>query len=562
MPVRYESNPRPVDDWLTEIDRSRLVLPRFQRMEAWGASQVEELLQSVVDGLPVGAVLLLQVTGKPEFAYRALEGAPEAPEQEGHIREMLLDGQQRLTALWRSLNDDYPRDSYFLRVFATGDIDPEDLPIVERVRHYTRNGKKYPLWASRPDDIYGRGLIPISLLNPDREKDAEEWVDQVTRDASRDDYRSLNKQVSQYREVVKRFQIPYIRLMAGTEPEAVIATFTKMNTQGTPLSPFDLVVARMEMHDIDLHNLSERLWTNIPALKRFSRVDDLDILRALTLLGGKKPTRTNVLRLDPDHLRSRWNDLESGTRRALEFLRDEMIFDGDRIPTEAVLPVLFALWAEIPEGGIEEGNARTLLRKYIWRAFFSVQYERAVNTAAQQDFKALRECLKGNEAEIPVMGSELPESPDEFVEAGWPKRRDRIARAILCVTLRGQAKDIYDAKPISATNIRSREYHHLFPKKYLRDQGMLEEDLANRALNVALVTWKTNRQISATNPRQYLQDASDQILDDSELRSRLHSHLIPVDPFLEQEYEAFLVQRAEMVFKGMQGLVEGKDWHP
>jgi len=528
-------------------------------MEAWGASQVEELLQSVVDGLPVGSVLLLQVSGKPEFAYRALEGAPEEGEP---IQEMLLDGQQRLTALWRALNDNYRQDSYYLRVFATGDIDPEDLPMVERVRHYTRNGKKYPLWTSDPKQVYGRGLVPISILNPDREREAEEWVDLVTQDASRDDYKSLNKQVSQYRETVKHFQIPYIRLTSGTEPEAVIATFTKVNTQGTPLSPFDLVVARMEMHDIDLHSLSERLWMNVPALKRFSRVDDLDILRALTLLGGKKPTRTNVLRVDPKHLRTHWNDLEIGTRRALDFLQDEMIFDGDRIPTEAILPVLFALWAEIPEGGIEEGNARTLLRKYIWRAFFSVRYERAVNTVAQQDFKALRRQLQGEDVEIPVMSAKLPESPDELVEAGWPRRRDRIARAILCVTLRGQAKDIYDARPISATNIRSREYHHLFPKKYLRDQGMLDEDLMDKALNVALVTWKTNRQISATNPRQYLQDASDKILGDDELRNRLDSHLIPVEPFLEEDYEAFLAQRARLVFKGMQALVEGQDWHP
>lgn len=558
MPVLYESNPRPVFEWLTEIDKRRLVLPRFQRMEAWGRSQVEELLQSVVDGLPIGAVLLLEVTGEPDFAYRALEGAPEEGEP---VREMLLDGQQRLTALWRALNADYERDSYFLRVFPNGDVDIEDIPIVERVRHYKRRGKKYPLWTQDPKQVYERGLIPIPILNPDREKEAEEWVDLVTQEASRDDYRDLNKQVSKYRETVKHFQIPYIRLTKETEPEAVIATFTKVNTQGTPLSPFDLVVARMEMYDIDLHYLSESLWTNVPALKRFSRVDDLDILRALTLLEGKKPTRTNVLRLKPGSVKEGWSAIENGTRRALDFLQDEMIFDGDRIPTEAILPVLFALWAEIAEGGIEEGNARTLLRQYIWRAFFSDRYERAVNTAAQQDFKALREALAGVEVDIPIMSAEMPEDPRRLEEAGWPKRRDRLARAILCVTLRGQAKDIFDGQPITATNIRSREYHHLFPRKYLRDQGILEGDLADRALNVALVTWKTNRQISAASPREYLQDASDKILDDDELENRLQSHLMPIEPFLEEEYGEFLKQRAGMVFEGMQALAKGKDWH-
>jgi hypothetical protein len=558
MAVRYESNPRSLSDWLTEIKQRRLVLPRFQRVEAWGPSQVKELLQSVVDGLPVGAVLLLEVSGKPEFAYRVLEGAPVYGEP---IREMILDGQQRLTALWRALNDDYARDRYFLRITADDSVDLEDLPIVERVRHYERDGKTYPLWTSSPEQVHGRGLIPISLLNPEREKEAEQWVDKVTQKETRTAYKILNKKVSGYREALKFFDIPYIRLTAGTEPEAVIATFTKVNTQGTLLSPFDLVVARMEMHDIDLHALSESLWTNVPALKRFSRVDDLDILRALTLLSGKKPTRTNVLSLSPDHLKSRWDDLERGTRRALDFLRDETILDGDRMPTETILPALFALWAEVPEGGIEEGNARTLLRKYIWRAFFSNRYELAANTAVLQDFRALRERLRGSQVDVPVMTAELPESANDFLEVGWPKRRERLARAILCLSLRGQAKDIYDGRPVTATNVVSREYHHLFPKKYLRDKG-LEEDQADRALNVALITWKTNRQISATSPRQYLEDAANKMLDNQELEDRLLSHLIPVEPFLQEDFEAFLQQRAEMVFRGMEALIEGKDWHP
>jgi hypothetical protein len=560
MAVRYESNPRSLSDWLTEIRQHRLVLPRFQRMEAWSPSQVKELLQSVADGLPIGAILLLEVSDKPEFAYRALEGAPESGEP---IREMLLDGQQRLTALWRALNDDYLNDEYakdqfFLKVEPDDSTDQDDLPVVVRVRHYERDGKRFPLWPSSPEQVFERGLIPISILNPEREKEAEQWVEGVTHNDHKT-YKILNRRVSNYRVALSQFEIPYIRLKAGTQPEAVIATFTKVNTQGTPLSSFDLVVARMEIHGIDLHALSESLWENVPALKRFSRIDDLDILRALTLLGGKKPTQSNVLNLRPAHLTSRWADLERGTRRALDFLQDEGILDGDRIPTESILPALFALWAEVPEGGIEEGNARTLLRKYIWRGFFSDRYERAVNTAVLQDFRALRERLRGSQVDIPIMSVELPKSPEVFLEAGWPKRRDRLARAVLSVTLRGQAKDIFDGKPITATNVLSREYHHLFPKKYLRDKG-IEEDQADRALNVALITWKTNRQISATSPRRYLEDAAKKILDEQELEDRLQSHLIPIDTFLREDFEGFLQQRAKMVFQGMEALIEGKDW--
>lgn len=551
----YESNPRALEDWLSEIKQRRLVLPRFQRMEAWGPSQVQELLQSVIDGLPVGAVLLLEVSGEPEFAYRVIEGAPKEGEP---VREMILDGQQRLTALWRALNDDYPDDRYFLRISTDGSIDPEDLPIVERERLYRRDGKMYPRWVSVPKQVYDRGLIPISLLNPDREQEADEWVDSVAE--SREVYKALSQQLRRYREQVKRFEIPYIRLKASTKPEAVIATFTKVNTQGTPLSPFDLVVARMELHGVDLHALSDSLWTKVPGLRRFTRVDDLDILRALTLLSGRKPTQSNMLKLEPNFLEREWSRLERGVQRALSFLEGEMVFDGERIPTEVILPVLFALWAEVPEGGVEEGNARTLLRQYIWRAFFSNRYERAVNAAVFQDYIALRERLQGSRVKAPIMEAELP-GLEELANAGWPKRRDRLARAILCVTLRGQAKDIYDGRPVTVENIVAREYHHLFPKKYLRDRGMGDEE-TDKALNVALITWRTNRQISAASPRMYLEKAASKMLDDEELADRLRSHLIPMEPFLEEDFQEFLRQRAEMVYRGMEALVDGKDWRP
>jgi hypothetical protein len=94
----------------------------------------------------------------------------------------------------------------------------------------------------------------------------------------------------------------------------------------------------------------------------------------------------------------------------------------------------------------------------------------------------------------------------------------------------------------------------------LKNKG-IEEDQADVALNAALITWKTNRQISAASPRKYLEDAASKMLDDRELRDRLQSHLIPVEPFLEEDYEGFLRQRAKMVFHGMHVLTDGRDWH-
>ena len=59
------------------------------------------------------APLDLEVGEKEPFVSRTMAGAPEKGDR---IVEHLLNGQQRLTALWRSLTDDYPDRTYFVQM--------------------------------------------------------------------------------------------------------------------------------------------------------------------------------------------------------------------------------------------------------------------------------------------------------------------------------------------------------------------------------------------------------------------------------------------------------------
>jgi hypothetical protein len=93
---------RLLPEWFNRIQTGQIKLPRFQRYEAWGAAEVASLLEAVLRELPAGAALILEVGDSERFVSRSMEGAPPPSER---VNEHLLDGQQRLTALWRSLND-------------------------------------------------------------------------------------------------------------------------------------------------------------------------------------------------------------------------------------------------------------------------------------------------------------------------------------------------------------------------------------------------------------------------------------------------------------------------
>jgi len=152
----------------------------------------------------------------------------------------------------------------------------------------------------------------------------------------------------------------------------------------------------------------------------------------------------------------------------------------------------------------------------------------------------------------------LPEIED-LIEADWPKRKSRLARSILVTTLRGGAKDLYSGEVISPDNISIRQYHHIFPKSYLEKRDYSEEEI-NQALNVALITPTANRKISAKRPRDYIQEIENNSIED--IKERLKTHMIPLEPLIDEDYEEFIKQRAQMVYKGMSELTNGKDWRP
>src|SRR5439155_26938264 len=106
-----EARNRTLPEWVNRVSSGQIRLPRFQRYEAWGHDRVCGLLQTVLRELPAGATLILEIGDKEPFISRPIRGAPSPTER---ATEHLLDGQQRLTALWRSFYDNYEDRMYFV----------------------------------------------------------------------------------------------------------------------------------------------------------------------------------------------------------------------------------------------------------------------------------------------------------------------------------------------------------------------------------------------------------------------------------------------------------------
>ena len=592
MGTGSEAQNRMVNDWLIRVGSGQLRLPSFQRGVAWDSNRVVSLLQTIIEDLPLGVALVLEVGDQEQFISRPLASVPEQPTT---VTEHLLDGQQRLTALYRALHDNDPKATYFVH-FPELDIDPknddEEVNVRKEPRWKNSEGTVFPIWTKSPSECLKRGLIPVRLLNPMFDG-VDDWVESATVGLEPDDelddlveYRhalkyatsrrtQIRKLIAGKREILKHFNLPYLRLPATTSKHTALGVFVKMNTNAKPLKAHDIVVAELEgATGILLKDLEEELNQKLPKLGRYTSLETA-VLQTSALLQGKIPSQRGFFEMDYSVFAENWERMEKGLDRAVQLLESIHILDSERLPSVVPLPVVAALLASEPDLGDQRAISDRLMRRYVWRAFFTSRYESAAASRAFVDYKGLRDVLDGfsKEHDVPILNEDqypLPTRKD-LMNAGWPKRKSSLARAILAASAYFGARDFADDTQLTAENIQNREYHHVFPDKLLKDAGI--ESM--RALNCVLITWKTNRTIGRLDPISYLEDRAQRAPDAADIEQRLETHLTPylalknAGPYLAQssedlrsavepDFSAFLVARAEIVGRFMEHVCRGE----
>ena len=555
--VELEARNRSLEGWFGEIESGKVRLPRFQRFEAWNYSTISSFLESVLNGLPVGVALILEVGDGEIFQSRPIRGVTTSTER---CTEHLLDGQQRLTALWRALNDDY-EDRVFLIREENGEI------------HVTPEWRRK--WMEDPVKCWDRGRVPVYLCRPgnDGEQQANEWKDtaagpSITNALER--YKEITKKVDRYRNRFASFNIPFLSLPTSTTRATAIDVFVRMNTSSARLTTFDIVVAQFEARTGEsLHERLEHIKSKVPRLSTYRDSVENVLLHVAALREGKPLRKSSFLELNLKKLLDDFPQIEEGMNFAVDVLRSEKVFDSLRLPTADVIPVLCALHPHLPDGPDELGNAMTLVRAYLWRAFTTNRYDSGMNTGTLQDLKGLVTELGGGPRAAHIFDEERYQllTARDLLRAGWPKARTRVGRAVLGAALRQGALDLADGSSVTPENISHRQYHHLFPDAYLK-KHLPDEDAerAQRALNCALISPATNRRIGAKPPLAYLRERiNNSTLGEQEIRRRLESHLIPWDEFVIEKpevsasYHQFLLARSELIVKALADLCHGRE---
>lgn len=586
---------RELAEWFSKIKAGEIKLPRFQRNEAWDRKRITSLLTVAVNNLPLGITLVLNVGENKKFVDRYLKTAPETG---GRITEHLLDGQQRLTAFWRMMHNNYKWVTYYVYIpefdKVKDSLSFDDVTGYGQTRWPSKD-KIFPLWADKPDDCYKRGLIPSHLLRPgDMQSEIDHWINSALKEnmpsESVENYRVkidqfyktkevLKDKIIELREIISHYNLPFLALPESTPKETALNVFINMNTNSKPLSLYDIIVAEIEgVKGVSLHTLEKELNIRYPDIGCYFNVSDL-LLMASALLQDKIPNQRGMIEMDKSIMVDRWDALVYGLKNMALFLESQGIYDKQRLPTNAVLAVVACLYTYIPDSGDKRGYLENILKKYIWKAFFTDRYENSTASRAFADYKILKAIFNDEQKEngesygledVPIFSNEYDiVSAEALKVTKWPKGENVLGRAILALSNYLGAYDFADGQKVTREHLLRREYHHIFPDALLKE-AHVDSYLA---LNCCLITNTTNRIIGRKDPLTYLKERYNW-MDEDVIDERLKSHLIPIRELanggyadlsendkiakIKQDFALFLDMRAQLIHKAALKLCEGK----
>ena len=552
---------RSVEDWYQMVEKRQITLPRFQRFEIWKRTQTSALLGNIIrnPSLPIGAFLTLEVGAKQLFACKSISTAPSRSKT--RITENLLDGQQRMTAIWRSLNDNYKQYTFFVRLSNLDSL--ENCPVV-KIHEYrkSKDGYQIPNWMGSPAECLDKMLIPVKILAPtiDGERFKEKWISEACRDEKVS--RNISNLVDKLRLRVRKYNIPAMMLPSIFNRAEAIDIFIKINTQGTKLTEFDIATSLLESQKKrSLHKMIKDLGSSVPTIYQHHDIQKI-ALNVGALIVGRVPGVATFT--DPrfsSQLYKSWENVVRGVKKGTEFLQDEMIIRKEIFPTMFIVYLASALWTHV-EGVNQEGQARKIIRKAIWRASFTTRYSSSVNSNLRADYKEISDIIdnpksKGKPALFDEEKYPLP-TIGEILECPWPSKANRLSKAIMAISFYKGGHDFASDAPITSENYDDREFHHIYPKYIVKENYSGKE--VDSVLNCARIDWQTNRMIAAKSPKEYIREQAQLAgISINMVKSRLRSHMIPYNAVIKNDFKAFREERASLIHEAMQSLASGRD---
>lgn len=505
---------------IERVNRGEIRVPAFQRGFVWDADMVARFMDSIYKGYPFGSLLFWR-TRESLKTERHLGPFELPPHDPSYPIDYVLDGQQRITSLFGVFQTELNTidNGEWIKIYFDFAADPND-----------QESQFFPLHDEEVD--VARHLSLNCLFDTVAYRNATRAMDDET--ATRID------------EVQARFKEAQVPVQfIETENRATVAIiFERINRYGVRLNTLQLLSAWTWSEDFDLQEKFDDLSDEIaPFGFGGADVDMTLLLRCCAAVIAGDASPESLVSLEGEAVRARFAEVRNGLMGAIDYLKREFHVETiTNLPFTTILVPLTVFFA-LPDGTQHRltNEQNDAIRQWFWKSCFSKRYSSGVLRKLKADIEEMVKLRDGNDSKLGQF--DAPVGPEFFLENTFRTRSVNTDTFVLLLAQKSPLSFL-SGTPVSLREVLKEynrsEFHHIFPKKFLKDTG--QNDVNENALaNFAFLSRSDNNSISGKSPKDYRSLMANGAFDEIVARA-----LIPTD-FYDLDYVSFATSRAEML---------------
>lgn len=573
----FEVNNVSVNTLLGYINDGTIAIPEIQRPFVWDTTKVRDLIDSLYRGYPVGYIITWK---SPDVKLK------DGSSSEG--KQVLIDGQQRVTALTASLlgqevlNSDYKKK----RIKIAFNIKTEEFqtsnPAIEKQED----------WIADISEFMKDGNVDTWQFVTDYSNKFEISPNEVNK--------RINKLLA-----IKNISIGRIELGSTLDIDTVTEIFVRINSAGVVLSQADFAMSKISVNEqyegndirkaidyfchfaktpVDYENIKNNDidFCNKEIFKKIEWIKDkneelylpsyTDVLRVaftykfkrgkladlVSLLSGRdfetREYREDIVQESFEKLYEGVKQFvnQSNFERYIMILKSAGIIDESLIRSQNVLNFGYILYLLLRERNTDPAKIETLVRRWVVMSILTQRYTSSPESMFDYDIRKL------NEAES-IEEYIKNEEQRQLHETFW--NNILVDKFNTSVTSSPFWKTFFIAqiklgdRGFLSQGIKVQhmiedrgDVHHIFPKDYLIKNGLKNKQMYNQIANYVMLQTEINIQVSNKAPSEYMgqviaqcngQESSYGLISNKDdLNKNLQENAIPED-FINMTYESY-----------------------
>ena len=536
--AKYSVNNHSVDNIISWISSGEIAIPEMQRPFVWETSKVRDLMDSLYKGYPVGYLIIWK--------------NPDVKLKDGTLssgKKIVIDGQQRITALTAAIAGKDVVNQQYKKVRIKISFNPIDEkfevfnPAIEKDSKYINDISE----VFKPDFNSFNFAVKYGELNNVNPADVSNTITKLT--------------------AIKNNSIGVIDLDSDLDIETVTDIFIRINSKGTVLSQADFAMSKISSNEkyggdvirktIDYFCHLNQRPMDLEAIKEndkeFAKLDEFNKIKWIANNADDiySPAYTDILRVafTSQFYRGKLSDLvnllsgrnfetrdyeeeiaeesyrklnegvlkfvnKTNYDRYMMILNSAGIIDSSLIRSDNALNFGYALFILLRDKGIDSNKIETIVRKWLVLSVLTGRYSGSPESMFDYDIKR----FNLNDPEEYLKTVELGQLSDAYWDHILPERLNTSVssspyfKLYLMAQVHSHDKGFLSKDiSIEALIANRGDIHHLFPKKYLQNNGHNLRNDYNQIANYVMTQSEINIRIKDDAPNVYMKKVMDQI---------------------------------------------------